>query len=66
MTKPKSIISMNYFTKTHNWVEWTAASISLSQTKGNNINLNDRYQMQNDTEIGIGRSLFLLIHSYEL
>ena len=31
-----------YFTKTHSWVEWTAASISLSQTKSNDKNLNDR------------------------
>ena len=42
------------FIKTHNWVEWTAASISLCQTKGNEINLNDRYQMENDTENEIG------------
>ena len=38
------------------WVEWTAASVSLSQTKGNDINLIDRFQMQNDTENEIGRS----------
>ena len=31
-----------YSTKTHNWVEWTAASVSFSQTKVNDINLNDR------------------------
>ena len=42
------------------WVEWTAASVSLSQTKRNDINLNDRNQMQNDTENEIGRSLFPL------
>jgi len=30
-----------------NALEWTVASISLSQTKGDDINLN---QMQNDTE----------------
>ena len=53
-----------YLTKTHNWVEWTAASVSLFQTKGNDINLNDRNQnqMQNDTENEIGRSLFPFIH----
>ena len=45
-------------TKTHNWVEWTAPSVSLSQTKVNDINLNDRPRMQNDTENEIGRSLF--------
>ena len=49
-------------TKTHNWVEWTAPSVSLSQTKVNDINLNDRPQMQNDTENEIGRSLFPFIH----
>ena len=37
-------------TKTHNWVEWTAPSVYLSQTKVNDINLNDRPQMQNDTK----------------
>ena len=42
------------------WVKWTAASVSLSQTKRNDINLNDRNQMQNDTENEIGRSLFPL------
>ena len=42
------------------WVEWTVASVSLSQTKGDDINLNDRNQMQNDTENRIGRSLFPL------
>ena len=38
--------------KTHNWIEWTAASVFISQTKGNGINnnFNDRLQMQNDTE----------------
>ena len=40
----------------------TAASVSLSQTKGNDINLIDRFQMQNDTENEIGRSLFPFIH----
>ena len=50
-------------TKTHNWVEWTAACISLSQTKGNDINLNDRNQMQNDTENEIGRSLFPFMYN---
>ena len=44
-------------------VEWTAASVSLSQTKSNDINLNDRNQMQNDTENEIGRSLFPLIYN---
>ena len=44
------------------WVEWTAASVSLSQTKGNDINLIDRFQMQNDSENEIGRSLFPFIH----
>ena len=44
------------------WVEWTAASVSLSQTKGNDINLIDRFQMQNDTENEIGRSLFPFIY----
>ena len=39
---------------------WTAASVSLSQTKGDDINLNDRNQMQNDAENEIGRSLFPL------
>ena len=42
-------------TKTHNWVEWTAPIVSLSQTKVNDINLNDRPQMQNDTDNEIGR-----------
>ena len=55
-----------YLTKTHNWVEWTAASITLSQTKGNDINLNDRNQMQNDTENEIGRSLFQFIHGVRI
>ena len=45
-------------TKTLNRVEWTAPSVSLSQTKVNDVNLNDRPQMQNDTENEIGRSLF--------
>ena len=40
------------------WVEWTAASVSLSKTKGNDINLINRPQMQNDTENEIGRQLF--------
>ena len=53
-------------TKTHNWVEWTAASVSLSQTKVNDINLNDRPQMQNDTENEIGRLLFPLIHGLRI
>ena len=53
---------MTNLTKTHNWVEWTAPSISLSQTKVNDINLNDRPQMQNNTENEIGRSLFTFIH----
>ena len=30
--------------------------------KGDDINLNDRNQMQNDTENEIGRSLFPFIH----
>ena len=45
-------------TKTHNRVEWTAACTSLSKTKVNDINLNDRNRMQNDTENEIGSSLF--------
>ena len=49
-------------TKTHNWVEWTAPSVSLSQTKVYDIILNDRPQMQNDTENEIGRSLFPFIY----
>ena len=53
-------------TKTHNWVEWTAASVSFSQTKGNNISLNDSLQMQNDTENEIGRSLFPFIHGLRI
>ena len=53
-------------TKTHNWVEWTAPSVSLSQTKVNDINLNDRPQMQNDTENEIGRSLFPFIHGLRI
>ena len=36
-------------------------SVSLSQTKGNDINLNNRLQMENDTENEIGRSLFPFI-----
>ena len=65
--KNQSIISFNSYlliwvlTKTHNWVEWTAASDSLSQTKGNDINLNYRPQMQNDTGNKIGRSLFRIL-----
>ena len=55
-----------YLTKTHNWVEWTAASISLSQTKSNDINLYDRNQMQNNTENEIGRSLFPFIHGVRI
>ena len=31
-------------------------------TKGDDVNLNDRNQMQNDTENEIGRSLFPFIH----
>ena len=53
-------------TKTHNWVEWTAPSVSLLQTKVNDINLNDRPQMQNDTENEIGRSLFRFIHGVRI
>ena len=64
MKPPECIIT--YLTKTHNWVEWTAPSVSLSQTKVNDINLNDRPQMQNDTENEIGRSLFPLIHGLPL
>ena len=37
--------------------------VSLSQTKRNDINVNDRPQMQNDTENEIGRSLFSLIYN---
>ena len=59
-------ISIDYLTKTHNWVEWTAPSVSLSQTKVNDINLNDRPQMQNDTENEIGRSLFPFIHGLRI
>ena len=55
-----------YLTKTHNWVEWTAPSVSLLQTKVNDINLNDRPQMQNDTENEIGRSLFPFIHGLRI
>ena len=51
------------WTKTQNWVEWTAPSVSLSQTKVNDINLNDCPQMQNDTENEIGRSLFPFIYN---
>ena len=54
----ETFLSIPYLTKTHNWVDWTAPSVSLSQTKVNDINLNDRPQMQNDTENEIGRSLF--------
>ena len=54
--------TINNLTKTHNWVEWTAPSVSLSQTKVYDIILNDRPQMQNDTENEIGRSLFPFIH----
>ena len=60
------IYSYIYLTKTHNWVEWTAPSVSLSQTKVNDINLNDRPQMQNDTENEIGRSLFPFIHGLRI
>ena len=52
--------------KTHNWVEWTAPSVSLSQTKVNDINLNDRPRMQNDIENEIGRSLFPFIHGLRI
>ena len=47
-------------------VEWTAASVSLSQTKGDDIiiDVNNRPQMQNDTENKIGRSLFPFIHGF--
>ena len=50
------IVNVMHLTKTH----WTAPSVSLSQTKVDYINLNDRPQMKNDTEneIGRGRSLF--------
>ena len=56
-------------TNTHNygyWVEWTAASVSLSQTKVNNINLNDRLQMQNDSKNETGRPLFPFIHGLRI
>ena len=53
-------------TKTHNWVEWTAPTVSLLQTKVNDINLNDRPQIQNDTENEIGRSLFPFIHGLRI
>ena len=59
-------ISIQHLTKTHNWVEWTAPSVSLSQTKINDINLNDRPQMQNDIENEIGRSLFPFIHGLRI
>ena len=36
------------------------------KTKGNDINLNDRNQMQNDTENEIGRSLFPFIHGLRI
>ena len=62
----KYIICIDYLTKTHNWVEWTAPSVSLLQTKINDINLNDRPQMQNDTENEIGRSLFPFIHGLRI
>ena len=62
IVKGGPIPGIRHLTKTHNWVEWTAASVSLSQTKVNDINLNDRPQMQNDTENEIGRSLFPFIH----
>ena len=55
--------SYYYYSKTYNWVEWTVASVSLSQTKGNNIDSNNRVQMQNDTESEIGRSLFTFIYN---
>jgi len=51
-------------TKTHNWAEWTAPSVSPSQTKANDINSNDRPQMQNENEIG--RSLFPSIHGLRI
>ena len=60
------VLSSRYLTKTHNWVEWTAPSVSLLQTKVNDINLNDRPQMQNDTENEIGRSLFPFIHGLRI
>ena len=41
------------------------APVSLfPKTKVNDINLNDRLQMQNDTENEIGRSLFPFIYNY--
>ena len=50
------------------WVETelSVASVFLSKIKGNDINLNDRPQMQNDTENEIGRSLFPLIHGLRI
>ena len=60
--QPNIINLYNYLTKTHNWVERvddsTAAIVSLSQSKVNDFNLNDRLQMQNDTGNEIGSSLF--------
>ena len=41
-------------------------SLYLSQIKVNDINLNDRNQMQNDTENEIGRSLFPFIHGLRI
>ena len=36
--------------------------VSLSQTKWNDIDLNNRLQIQNDTDNEIGHSLFPFIH----
>ena len=44
-------------------MEWITASVSLSQTKENNINLNNRPHIQNDTYNKIGRSLFPFIYN---
>ena len=65
----KTVENMNQYTifdQNQNWVEWTTPSVSLSQTKVNDINLNDRPQMQNDTENEIGRSVFPFIHGLRI
>ena len=43
---------------------FTDASVSLSRIKGNDIYLNDRPQIQNDTENEIGRYSARLFHSF--
>ena len=54
-------ITIIFYQNPLSWVELTAAGVFFSQTKGNDINLNNRPQMQNDTENDIKYHIFLII-----